>query len=422
MSEESKASLLKALGPGILFASTAIGVSHLVQSTRAGATYGLALLWAVILANLFKYPFFEFGSRFAISSGFSLIQGFRQLGRWALHVYILVTLASMFFVAAAVTAVTASFFDNLLGLSSRFGLTVHSISLILMASSSLILVLGRYRLLDSLIKVIASCLTISTVVAFILCVKEGPMSSDLQFSFAYPSGPEDLAFMIALMGWMPTAVDLSAWNSLWTLERNRMNEWQNDKRSVLLDFDIGYMLSAGLAICFVVLGAFLFHGTGTELSMNSARFAHQVVGMYTEVMGSWTYWLIATASFSIMLGTCIAVFDGYARSFDEIFRCYREAPFQSPDKDGRHVYTPVLLILAVGAYLIIRYFGGSMRSLVDIATTISFLIAPVIAMFNLRLVHAPYVRIEDEPPRWLRYLAYAGILFLMAFGILFLTA
>ena len=49
--------LLKALGPGILFASTAIGVSHLVQSTQAGEKFGFGLLWAVIIANFLKYPF-----------------------------------------------------------------------------------------------------------------------------------------------------------------------------------------------------------------------------------------------------------------------------------------------------------------------------------------------------------------------------
>ena len=54
----------KKLGPGLLFAGAAIGVSHLVQSTRAGAEYGLTLLWAIILANLFKrktltFNFFE---------------------------------------------------------------------------------------------------------------------------------------------------------------------------------------------------------------------------------------------------------------------------------------------------------------------------------------------------------------------------
>ena len=74
---------LAVLGPGILFASTAIGVSHLVQSTRAGALVGFGLLWAVIAANVAKYPFFEFGSRYASATGQSLIEGYRSLGKGA---------------------------------------------------------------------------------------------------------------------------------------------------------------------------------------------------------------------------------------------------------------------------------------------------------------------------------------------------
>ena len=49
---------LKKLGPGLLFAGAAIGVSHLVQSTKAGAEFGFGLIWALLLCNLFKYPFF----------------------------------------------------------------------------------------------------------------------------------------------------------------------------------------------------------------------------------------------------------------------------------------------------------------------------------------------------------------------------
>jgi len=51
-------SRLKALGPGLLWAGAAVGVSHLVQSTRAGANYGFALIWVVVVANLFKYTAF----------------------------------------------------------------------------------------------------------------------------------------------------------------------------------------------------------------------------------------------------------------------------------------------------------------------------------------------------------------------------
>ena len=47
---------LKKLGPGLLFAGTAIGVSHLVQSTKAGAEFGFGLTWALFLAIILKYP------------------------------------------------------------------------------------------------------------------------------------------------------------------------------------------------------------------------------------------------------------------------------------------------------------------------------------------------------------------------------
>ena len=75
------------LGPGLLFAGAAIGVSHLVQSTRAGANFGWGLLWALVLTNLFKYPFFQAGPRFAIATGKSLLEGYYNLGKGYLWVY-----------------------------------------------------------------------------------------------------------------------------------------------------------------------------------------------------------------------------------------------------------------------------------------------------------------------------------------------
>ena len=113
---------LAVLGPGILFASTAIGVSHLVQSTRAGALVGFGLLWAVIAANVAKYPFFEFGSRYASATGQSLIEGYRSLGKGAAWTYLIIASGTCFFVMGAVGIVTAAFLDNLFGASARLGL------------------------------------------------------------------------------------------------------------------------------------------------------------------------------------------------------------------------------------------------------------------------------------------------------------
>ena len=97
--------LTKILGPGLLYAGAAIGVSHLVQSTRAGANYGFELLLVLIVANVIKYPFFEFGPRYAAATGNNLITGYRYIGKWALALFAFLTVSTLFAIQAAVTIV-----------------------------------------------------------------------------------------------------------------------------------------------------------------------------------------------------------------------------------------------------------------------------------------------------------------------------
>ena len=111
--------LLKKLGPGLLFAGAAIGVSHLVQSTRAGAEFGMGLLWALILVNIFKYPFFQYGPRYATATGESLLDGYYKLGRGILIAYAIITLATMFTIQTAVTIVTAGLAIELFGITNK---------------------------------------------------------------------------------------------------------------------------------------------------------------------------------------------------------------------------------------------------------------------------------------------------------------
>lgn len=402
---------LQTLGPGILFASTAIGVSHLVQCTRAGADYGFAMLWAVIAANLFKYPFFEFGSRYANATGESLIDGYRRIGRWMLVLYAVITVVSMVFVSSAVGAVTSGFLQSMFGID-HWGIWVTGT---LFAICVALLFLGSYAGLDSLIKIIGSVLLVCTVVAFSLALHRGP---ELQIPDFVPHNPWDaagIAFLIALMGWMPTAVDLSAWNSLWTLERISQTRYRPTMRETLTDFNIGYVISSILAILFMTLGAYMLYGTGTELPNGSAAFAASVVGIYTNYIGEWSRWIIGVASFCIMFGTCIAVFDGYARSFQRVFELF----FLDKKVRSQHVYRITLVVTAMGAFAIIALFAERIKTLVDLSTTLSFLVAPVIAVVNLRLVTWREMPTEHRPPLWLRVLAWFGIMFLSGFAVFF---
>ena len=400
--------LKKTLGPGILFASTAIGVSHLVQSTRAGANYGFGLLIFILIANLFKYPFFEFASRYSNATETSIIQGYKILGKWVLWSYLIITLISMFFITSAVGAVTAGFLQNLFQ-TTHLGLWNH---LILFLICGIILTLGRYSSLDSLIKIIGFILLLSTLIAFFLVLIKGPLSEYLFPKINFIKS--DVLFIIALMGWMPTAVDLSSWNSLWTLERIKQTNFKPTLKQTIFEFNIGYISSAVLSICFVTLGAYLMYDTNNIFSDNSSIFANQVITLYTESIGSWSYLLISISGFSIMFGTCIAVLDGYARSTKECFRLIL-------NKENMTMYYNIIVWLIVsGSLAIIFLFGSSIKNLVDLATTVSFMIAPFIAFANYKLVSKNYIGEKNTPKLWLKSLALCGIAFLIGFGSLFL--
>ena len=410
---------LKTFGPGVLFASTAIGVSHLIQSTRAGAEYGFLLLGVVCLANLFKYPFFEFSSRYSNVTGTSIIDGYLRLGKPILVLYLIITLASMFIITAAVGFVTAGFFENLFRVPF---LGIWSLVL-LFGVCIAILASGKYRTFDFLIKIISAIMIISTTTAFVIALVNGPTADIAQVKTPKILTQAGILFLIALMGWMPMPVDISSWHGLWTLERFKQTKFRPRLKETLLDFNIGYLVTAVLAIFFVFLGAYIFFGSPEPLPNNNALFADKVVTLYTDTIGSWTYLIIASSAFSVMFGTIVAVFDGYSRS---IVRITQLLVIKNENKlvqatKFRKTYLILLVSLAVGSLIVVIPFGSNLRELVDFATAVSFLIAPIIAIFNYRLVTGKYLSKQGQPPAWLKGLGIAGIAFLIGFAIFFIV-
>ena len=414
----SKFSLFsKTAGPGILFACTAIGVSHLVQSTRAGADFGLMILGFVILVILLKYPFFEYGSRYANSTQTSIIDGYKKLGKPALWLYFLLTISSMFFVTGAVGFVTAGFFENLFGIDFLGEWTV----VILFAVCVAILAIGKFNVLDSLIKIIAIVLLVSTVSAFLFALYNGPIEPIDEFIPKELWNVTGIFFLLALMGWMPTAIDLSSWNSLWTIERMKQTNYRPKLKETLFEFRLAYLITGILAVMFVVLGSFMFYGSGEELSNNNSDFAHQIVTLYTNTIGDWSYIIIAASAFTVMFGTIIAVFDGYSRSLQRTVELIFTKKEEKIRTKFRTFYVVFLILISAGSLVVIFQFENNLRELVDFATVLSFVIAPIIAIFNFRLVTGKYLDKEHQPSIWLKILSVAGIVFLSGFAIFFIV-
>ena len=107
------------LGPGLLFAGAAVGVSHLIQSTRAGGIYGFTLIGFILFANLAKYPAFRFGNQYSAASGSNLIIAYQRRSAGAIGMFIISTLLTMFVGCAAVSLTTAGLFIVTFGVEAE---------------------------------------------------------------------------------------------------------------------------------------------------------------------------------------------------------------------------------------------------------------------------------------------------------------
>ena len=398
---------LSKLGPGLLFAGAAIGVSHLVQSTRAGAEYGWGLIWALLLINLFKYPFFQYGPRYAQVTGESLLDGYYKLGKGYLWAYFFVNLATMFTIQSAVTVVTAGLASKLFGISENIIVWCLLITLF----CSVLLIIGRYKLLDKFIKIIMICLAISSILAVGFAFLKNDNTVPLNQILPNESG---LLFLIAFLGWMPAPLDISIWHSIWTLEKNKTQSKKISFKETLFDFNVGYISTTFLAICFVGLGALVMFGTGMEFSNQGVEFAGQLIQLYTSSLGQTTYILIAVATFSTMLSTTITTLDASPRAMSKTIQLLF-------NKDKSY-YLPWLLVLGLGTGAIFLFLLSEMGQLVQIATVLSFVTAPLYAYLNFRLILSKQMPKKYQPSQGLKILSVISLLFLSSFTIIYLLS
>ncbi|NPA43237.1 MAG: divalent metal cation transporter [Chlorobi bacterium] len=401
---------LRILGPGLLYAGAAIGVSHLVQSTRAGAGFGFELLGIILLANALKYPFFRFGPAYTAATGENLIRAYRRLGLWAVVLFFAVSLLSMFVLQAGVTLVTAGLLGQLTG-----GGKVEILAFALLAAVFVLLTAGKYGLLDGLVKYIMLVLVVSLFFATaVALIKIRPQAVHWWFHEFSFRNPAHLAFLIAFIGWMPAPLDVSVWQSLWTEAKIKWQGGRTSLRDALTDFHTGYFVTIITAVAFLILGALVMHEAGRTFPSGSVAFAGELIRLFTETLGRWTFWIIALAAFTTMFSTTITCFDAYSRVMDETTRILLPKP------TFPRLRVAWMMILWAGTMVILVFFSRNMKQMVDFATTLSFVLAPVIAWLNYLAVTRPGVPEALRPRKWLKIYALISLALLTGFSLFYL--
>ena len=394
------------LGPGLLFAGAAIGVSHLVQSTKAGAEFGFGLTWVLILCNFFKYPFFLFGTKYTYATGETMLDGYLRISKSILLIYFGLSLVTIFTIQAAVTIVTAGLAIELFGITDN----INYWAFMIIIFSYLILMIGKYKLLDNLMKFIIMILAISTFIALV----SSSLNNEIIFDFdqIIPKNSEGIIFLAAFMGWMPAPLDISIWQSIWTNEKIKI-EKKSNYNTAKFDFNVGYIITIFLGLSFLGLGAFVMYGSGDKFSESGAVFASQLINLYTSNLGKGMMIFIAIAAFTTMFSTTITCLDASPRAMSKTVDLLKFKRFND--------YNSWITILAIGTIIIFIFFMSEMGTLVKIATVLSFLTAPFYAIINYILMSSSFIPKKYKLSKWMNIYCISGIIFLLFFSIWYIT-
>ncbi|MEL6158783.1 MAG: hypothetical protein AAFQ40_14350 [Cyanobacteria bacterium J06623_5] len=418
---------LAQLGPGLLMAGAAIGVSHLVQSTRAGAMYGWGAMFFVLAANLMKYPFYEYGHRYAAASGQNLIQAYRQQGKRYFVPFLVISAVSAVG-SFAVDAFVAAMLLQYLWLP-QVPETVLAVGVLLFCWG--LIAVGRYRLFEQVTKWCVILLSVATLAAVSMAVLTAiapnlsqpalaqqtstPLEvvSTTKLSHASIFSGSAVPFLIAFMGWMPGGLELSIWQSLWVQADNQDRGQSTSLAEASVDFNIGYVLTVVLAGLFLVLGTLTLPAQG--LAVEPAAFAGQLVGMYTSYIGQWAEPVIGLCAIAAIFSTTFTVVDAFPRTLEAgIYELFPQT--RSIDFPIRQVIAIALISLAA---ILLGVFTAGFEPLINTITIIAFVAAPFYAWLNMRSIRT--LAEAAQPAPWLSRLATVGFIYLSGFSILFVV-
>ena len=385
------------LGPGILFAASAIGVSHLVQSTRAGAMYGLAMIPILLVACAAKYPSLLFGLLYPAHTGRTLLHSYREAGVPIFIAYLGLVIFAMWFTLAAIAVTTAGLWQALVGPPA----SISAATAVMLALAGAVLLSGRYSGLEHISKILLGLLAILLPIATLLVLPKLDFTQATlwQVNWDIPT----IAFIIALTGWMPIPVDASVTSSTWAASRNAQTNQVTAPHEAKLDFNVGYAAAAVFAVCFLLLGAGVLHTANVAPPDGAGAFASMVIELFTAQLGSWSFYLIGTIAFVTMFTTLLTVLDGQVRVLQ-----FAAALFKPEVLQAKRIYPVGIVLYGLGGLSVVMFFMQSFTTFISFVTSLGFLLAPAVVVLNHRAMFGGEIPNAQQPPRYLYWWSLVG--------------
>ena len=329
------------IGPGLVIAATGLGAGDLIVAAVAGAQYGTAILWAALLGAIMKFVMNEGLSRWQLATGSTLLEGWIQRLPKIVSLYFFIYLLLWsFIVAGALIAGTG------LAAHALFpGLPVETWGIIHSLTALVLVFIGRYALLETLMKYFIGLMFIVVLVCAVLVAPGVPGSISGLLVPRVPDG--SIVLIFGVIGGVGGSVTLLCYG-YWIRERG-WNRPQDLRRS-RTDLAAAYLLTGlfGVALMIIAAGVNPALVTGPQIALGIASQLEAAVGAF----GKWCFLVgFWSAVFSSMLG----VWQGIPYLFADFVQQYTHQPGAPVAISTRSLaYRGYLLYLALPPMLLLQ--------------------------------------------------------------------
>lgn len=385
--------ILRQLGPGLIISAVIVGSGELIVTPKLGASVGFSMLWFIIAGCFIKvFVQVELG-RFAISRGVTTLEamnsipGPRLVVSWLVWLWLLMYIALIFQVAGMVGGLASVF--------SLAGLPLSSTTLAILTgvSTALLLVMGRYRLVEILSTALVAIFTLTTLVAvgalqttpFAMTAQQ--LIEGLKFQL-----PDKFTTAFAAFGIIGVGASELIYYPYWCLEKGYAHNvgpheptpaWQERAlgwlRVMHIDAWVSFFIYTSATIAFYLLGAAVLHAKGLEVENNEmiATLSH----MYRETFGQWSYWLFLLGAFAVLYSTVFGATASNARLMADALSLFRVVRYQDPAQRARWV--KISCVLLPTAFTSVYLLVGEPVSLVFVGALAQGLMLPFLALAAL---------------------------------------
>ncbi|MCX2732091.1 Nramp family divalent metal transporter [Saccharopolyspora sp. NFXS83] len=299
----------KQVGPGVMAAATGVGAGDLVATMVAGARYGYALFWAILVGTIFKLALGEAVGRWHLGGERTMLSGWRSLGRWA-TTYFGVYIVIWGFVYGA-TAMSAS----ALPLNALFPvLPVGGWAVVCGLLGIALVWFGRYAVLEKIMTVLVGVMFVTVVGTAILV---GPNLPELGKGLV-PTLPDgSVAYVLGLMGGVGGTITMAAYG-YWTFAKG----WRTPKWLPIMRMDnaVGYVTTGIFVVAMLVVGAEILLGQDlTESDKGLLNLGDVLAADY----GQWARIPFLVGFFAVAFSSVIGVWNGVSLLFADWWRTWR---------------------------------------------------------------------------------------------------